>query len=188
MKQWRRAILNYETTHPSRLISARRSFNAHRRLRLQGGEENTCPVQYRPLEQTITFTEKCTLPANIFKPLTKSKKHLGKNGPYEQHKTGVNEKVIQFIVAPLNRTPPDIDTFFDVLLENSNMRIYSQLLQTTYVTLHLLNERCHESKDDCVEYLEHAKEISDTQLETNNVHVGIFRSYIEAKQKSIQES
>jgi hypothetical protein len=68
MKQWRRAILNYETTHPSRLISARRSFNAHRRQRLQGGEENTCRVKYSPLQQTITFTEKCTLPAKIFNP------------------------------------------------------------------------------------------------------------------------
>ena len=187
MKQWRRAILNYETTHPSRLISARRSFNAHRRLRLQGGGGNTCPVQYSPLQQTITFTEKCTLPANIFKPLTKSKKHLHKNGPYEQHKTGGNEKMIHFIVEPLNRTPPEFDTFFDLLLEYSNIRMYSQL-QTTYDTLYLLNERCHESKDECVEYLEHAKEISDTQLQTNNINVDIFRSYIEAKNKSIQDS
>lgn len=186
MKKWRHEILNFEKTHPHRrLISARRLFNN----RLRAGQ-NVCRVEYSQKEETITFTDQCTLPATIFKPPTKSKKHLRMNAPpYEKQETGkvVNEWFIQTIVEPLSRTPPQFTTFFDLLLEYGNIGKYNQL-RTTFKTLRDLHERCRQNSDDCVKYLEHAEEISDTELETNNVHVGIFRSYIEAKKKSIQES
>ena len=34
------------------------------------GQENSCRVKYSPTEETITFTDQCTLPATIFKPST----------------------------------------------------------------------------------------------------------------------
>ena len=64
MKKWRHEILNFEKTHPHRrLISARRLFNN----RLRAGQ-NVCRVEYSQKEETITFTDQCTLPAKIFNP------------------------------------------------------------------------------------------------------------------------